>query len=57
MLLYKGNILPSIGSLSCDLQDKVYIMDYGAAGSVTSSKMAVKVVAILDFSKIANILS
>ena len=32
MFQYLRNILPLIDSLSCDLQDKVNIMGYGAAG-------------------------
>ena len=31
-LQYYGNILPLIDSLSCDLLDKVNIMNYSAAG-------------------------
>ena len=46
VLQYLGNIQPLVDSLSCDLQDKVNAMGYGAAGrSLTSSNIA----AILDF--------
>ena len=34
VLQYLGNILPLTDSLSCNLQDNVNIMDYGAAGAL-----------------------
>ena len=58
VLPYLGNILTLIDSLSCDPQDKVNIMGYGTAallGAVTSSKMAAKMVAILDFTKTSKL--
>ena len=56
VLQYLENIVHLIHNLSCHLQDKVNIIDCRAAeGSVTSTKMATKMVAILDFTKNSNL--
>ena len=58
MLQYLGNILLliQVDNLSCDLQDKVTIGLWHCWGPVTSSKMATKMVARVDFSKSSNLL-
>ena len=55
-LQYFDKILPSMDSLCCTLQDKVNIMGcIAAGGSVTSTKVAAKMAANLDFTKNSNL--
>ena len=52
MFQYFRNILPLIDSLSCNLQAKVNIIGYRAAGVLKVFKMAAKLAAILDILQI-----
>ena len=55
-LQYFDKILLSMDSLCCTLQDKVNIMGcIAAGGSVTSTKMAAKMAANLDFTQNSNL--